>query len=133
MEVEEFGPAFRANVDELRAAMVGSADQGRPALGLAAPQVGCMQRFFLVQGWPEPFVNPVIERVGGETVVEEEGCLSFPVHVLVPVERPRRVWLSAQNTVGERRRFKLRGRDARCALHELDHLDGILITDRAAA
>lgn len=129
-EVETFDDDLAKAVHRLRVAMEVSGVEGRPALGLAAPQLGIMQRLFVIQGWPEPFVNPVVERVGEETEVAEEGCLSLPADLLVRVERPKRVWLRAQDSQGRERRFKLRGRNARCALHELDHLDGILITDR---
>lgn len=131
MEVEAFDDELAKTVHRLRLAIERSALEGRPALGLAAPQIGVMRRVFVVAGWPEPFVNPVVDRVGPETEVAEEGCLSLPADLLVRVERPKRVWLSAQDSQGRVRRFKLRGRDARCALHELDHLDGVLVTDRA--
>lgn len=130
MEVEAFDDELAKAVHRLRLAMETSAAQGRPALGLAGPQIGVMRRVFVIAGWPEPFVNPEVERVGPETETVEEGCLSLPADLLVPVERPKRVWLRAQDSQGRMRRFKLRGRGARCALHELDHLDGILITDR---
>lgn len=128
-DVEAFDDELAQLVRELRAAMEWSADRGRPALGLAAPQIGVTRRVFAIRCWPQPFVNPTIVTVSVETDHQLEGCLSLPQETLVPLERPRRLKLTAADMTGQRRTFKLRGRDARCALHEIDHLDGVLITD----
>lgn len=122
----------RAIADELRTALLWSAQNGRPGIGLAAPQIGIRRRVFVLAGFPHAFVNPRVLKTSVESAVEQEGCLSLPAHLFVEVTRAKWVKLAATDETGAARTFKLHARDARAALHELDHLDGILITDRAA-
>jgi peptide deformylase len=102
-------------------------------VGLAANQVGVLQRLFVVQPTaedePRALVNPEIVERSEETDVSDEGCLSM-VGVLVPVERNLRVTLEARDPTGEEVRLELEGMRARVMQHELDHLDGVLIIDR---
>jgi len=102
-------------------------------VGLAATQVGVLQRVFVFRNRDEDeahvAVNPRIVERGGEKEVDEEGCLSLQ-GVLVPVERHARVTLEAQDGSGKDVRFELDELAARVAQHELDHLDGVLILDR---
>ncbi|MDR9484847.1 MAG: peptide deformylase [Sediminimonas sp.] len=107
-----------------------------PGRGLAAPQVGVAKRVFVMDcGWkdgtpaPRVCVNPEIVSVSGEAVSGEEGCLSIP-GVLAGVERPEAVTLRYRDVDGGVREVALRGFEARCAQHELDHLNGILTLDR---
>jgi len=109
-----------------------------PGRGLAAPQVGVMVRLFVMDAtWkeggksPEVMINPRVLDRSPETETGEEGCLSIP-GVSTHIERPARVemeWTDVQGTV--QRRW-LDGFAARCAQHELDHLDGIVTFDRLA-
>lgn len=94
-------------------------------VGLAAPQIGVPWRLFILAEDPRPYVNPVIVRRSDESDVQEEGCLSLP-DVLVQVRRSLRVTVEAEGRIVE-----LEGLTARVAQHEIDHLDGVLITDRA--
>ena len=94
-------------------------------VGLAAPQLGVDWRVFVVVDDPQPFVNPVIVERSAETDVQEEGCLSLP-GIVVAVRRNLSVTIQAKG-----RRVRLSGMPARIAQHEIDHLDGVLITDRA--
>lgn len=97
-------------------------------LGLAAPQIGEAVRVFVLRGWPDPFINPEPVSYGEASNVMVESCLSLP-GVKVPVRRPTTIKITAERPGGGIRTFKLRGLDARAAQHELDHLDGKLITD----
>lgn len=117
-------------VEELRAALEWSRLNGRPGDGLAAPQIGIALQVFIVKGYP-PFVNPRITGFSRESEVKTEGCLSLPERVRVDVERPR--WVKAVNGRGSPSTIKLRDWSARVFLHEYDHLQGILCTDRAQA
>jgi peptide deformylase len=103
-------------------------------VGLAAPQVGVDKRVivFDVDDRLAALCNPVITEFGDETVVDGEGCLSVP-GVNVPVERSRRV--VCQGLTIEGREITIEAEDllARVLQHEIDHLDGILILDRAPA
>jgi peptide deformylase len=104
-------------------------------IGLAATQVGVLRRLFVCRLGEEDaeelraFVNPVASVAGDEHETEEEGCLSLQ-GVLVPVGRPARLTLDAQDLSGAPVRVELEGLDARVVQHELDHLDGVLILDR---
>ena len=102
-------------------------------VGLAATQVGVLQRLFVFRvGDSEDvtvIVNPEITKRSKETTVADEGCLSLQ-GVLVPVERAREVTLEAQDLVGEALRLELEEMDARVVQHEIDHLDGVLMLER---
>lgn len=106
--------------------------------GLAAPQVGITQRVFVMdptwkQGAPLPmiFVNPEVLQASERTVTQPEGCLSIPGDV-TEVCRPDQVRLRWQDVDGMWHEADFTGFEAACTQHELDHLDGILITDKAA-
>jgi peptide deformylase len=101
-------------------------------VGIAATQVGIVQRVFVFQkeeGDVVAVVNPVISERSDETETENEGCLSLQ-GVTMPVERNLRVTLEGKDPDGEELRLQLEGHPARVAQHELDHLDGTLILDR---
>lgn len=100
-------------------------------VGLAAVQVGILKRVVLVDvgdGLLE-LINPEIIAAEGEQD-GEEGCLSVPNQYGM-VKRPETVKVKAQNRRGEWCIYKGTGLKARCFCHELDHLDGILYSDRA--
>jgi peptide deformylase len=104
-------------------------------IGLAATQVGVLQRLFVFQ--PEDadavaVVNPELQDVSEETEVADEGCLSIQ-GITVPVERSLSLTLVGKDEHGSDVRFELEGYEARCAQHETDHLDGVLMIDRTTA
>jgi peptide deformylase len=103
--------------------------------GLAATQLGVMHRVFVYRGEPdapiEAFVNPRLEWASDETDAEEEGCLSIP-GLWVEVERARRVRIAGRDARGHERTVDAEGMEARVLQHELDHLDGTLMLDRAS-
>lgn len=98
--------------------------------GLAAVQVGVLRRAFIADtgdGLLE-LINP--EIVEEEGVQEEaEGCLSIPGECAI-TKRPAVVKVRAQNRHGKWFVFKAEGLKARCFCHEIDHLDGVLFTQR---
>lgn len=99
-------------------------------VGLAAPQVGILKRVFTV-GIGDIrlcFVNPEVLDTDGE-YLDIEGCLSIPGETGV-VKRPQYVKAKAMNENGEEFVIEAKNLLARCILHELDHLDGILFTDK---
>jgi peptide deformylase len=105
-------------------------------VGLAATQVGVLQRLFVFQ--PEEdedalaIVNPQITVRSEELETADEGCLSLQgVHV--PVERHVAITLEGLDLDGEPLRLELEELPARIAQHELDHLDGTLIIERTDA
>jgi peptide deformylase len=103
-------------------------------VGLAATQIGILRRFFVctLDGEDRVLVNPVVTPEGGDTEVEDEGCLSLGT-VRVPIERALRVKVEARDAAGEPVSLTLEEMDARVVQHELDHLDGVLLLDRTDA
>ena len=102
-------------------------------VGLAATQVGVLQRLFVFQPEeeeePVAVVNPEIVDRSAETETLEEGCLSLQ-NVHVPVERAVHVTLTGRDLGGGDVRLELEEIDARVVQHELDHLDGVLMIER---
>lgn len=102
-------------------------------IGLAATQVGVLQRLFVFQPGEDEdavaVVNPEIVERSDETDVADEGCLSIQ-GVTVPVERSLTVTLVGRDERGQDVRYSLEEYYARCAQHEADHLDGVLMLDR---
>ena len=102
-------------------------------VGLAATQVGVLQRLFVFQAAEDDdvttIVNPELTQRTDETEVADEGCLSLQ-GVLVPVERASGVTIEGLDIRGEPLRLELEEMDARVVQHELDHLDGVLMLER---
>jgi len=99
-------------------------------VGLAAPQIGLSQAFFIydVGEGLHLVANPqILERKGSAT--DEEGCLSIP-GVYGPIERPTEITLSYLDHTGKRRIHKYVDFEARVIQHEFDHLQGMLFVDR---
>ncbi|MDX6465303.1 MAG: peptide deformylase [Gaiellaceae bacterium] len=126
--VEEFDDELRTLVDRMKRLM-----HDANGIGLAATQVGVLQRLFVFHpnedDDPVAVVNPEIVERSKETDVAEEGCLSIQ-NILVPVERSITVTLAGRNEDGEDVRYELEDIYARAAQHESDHLDGVLMIDR---
>ena len=103
-------------------------------VGLAATQLGILRRLLVFQAGrdPEPtaLVNPNIEWLSDDIAVAEEGCLSLP-GVAMDVERSLHARLSGLDVDGEPVTLEASGLEARVLQHEIDHLDGVLILDRA--
>ncbi|MBE6054517.1 MAG: peptide deformylase [Clostridium sartagoforme] len=100
-------------------------------VGLAAPQVGILQRIFVIDVFDDyglrVFINPEILEVSG-TQLGEEGCLSVPGEA-AEVERPNYVKVKAINEKGEEFILEATELLARAILHENDHLNGKLFID----
>jgi peptide deformylase len=128
-EVETFDADLERLAEEMIELM-----RDAQGVGLAANQIGVLQRIFVVEVDDEPpfvAVNPrIVERDGEE--VADEGCLSLQ-QVHVPVERSATVTLAASDARGRPFELELEGLGARAAQHELDHLDGTLILDRTTS
>ena len=135
--IRRIGPAAARLADDLAA----TAARYPRTVGLAAPQIGAMWRMVFVNCAghklvPEPrspliLVNPmIVAHEGGE--IGREGCLSLP-EITANVRRPTRIEVSAVGIDGAALRLELDGFEARVVLHEIDHLDGVLILDRVAS
>ena len=101
-----------------------------PGLGLAAPQVGVQKRIFvydLGEG-PQVVINPEVSEERGEWAYDE-GCLSIP-GLAFELVRPKEVHLVGYDLHGNELSIEADELLARCFLHELDHLDGVLFIER---
>ncbi|MCW5874271.1 MAG: peptide deformylase [Anaerolineales bacterium] len=115
-----------------------------PGVGLAAPQINVPLRIVVIEyGEAESeeeeetvekqlftLLNPEISRMSREKEMGTEGCLSFP-GILADVERSLGVTVVAQDRNGEPLKIKAEGWLARIFQHEIDHLNGVLFTERA--
>ncbi len=126
--------AFIADLEETRRA-------GPAAVGIAAPQVGRLQRVVIVDvsntKKPAPnhghlvLVNPEITEWDGFEM-GREGCLSVPDYT-GNVIRATRIRLRALDPHGKPLEYEMEGFEARAVQHELDHLDGTLFLDRVVS
>ncbi len=106
-------------------------------VGLAAPQIGKLQRVFIVKykGKSKTYINPkLIKTFSGKVSKKKvknimEGCLSLP-HFYGPLRRPKKAKIEYTNEKGEKITETLGGFKAQIIQHEIDHLNGILFVDR---
>jgi peptide deformylase len=131
-DVTAFDDALRALADRMSNLM-----QEARGVGLAAQQIGVLQRILVYQADEEEpvraLVNPRLTESSETLETADEGCLSLgAATVVVGVERPDAVVIEAVSPDGEELRIEADGLTARVLQHELDHLDGVLILDRAS-
>ena len=124
-KVEKIDERVKTLLEDMRETMY-HAD----GVGLAATQVGVLKRIILVdvgEGLLE-MINPEIVKSCGEAL-DEEGCLSLPgVNGVVP--RPEAVTVKGLNPQGQEIVIEAKNLFARAICHEIDHLNGVLFTDR---
>lgn len=135
-QVADFGPGLQTLVDDMIETM-----RQAPGVGLAAPQVGNSERVIVVE-YPEDdeqedapkklyvVVNPEMKDLSSETELGIEGCLSIP-GLQGDVERALTVTVKGRTRRGQPIRIKAKGWLARIFQHEIDHLEGVVFTDRA--
>ena len=101
-------------------------------LGISANQVGLRYRVFAINCNPVYVCfNPrVIDQTNSNIILMDEGCLSFP-NLYVKIKRPRTIKVRFTKPNGDTDTMKFDGMTARCFLHELDHLNGIVFTSKA--
>jgi len=133
--VRDFGPALHALLDDMVETM-----RAAPGVGLAAPQVGVSQRIAVIE-YPEDdedpesplilfeIVNPEIIKFKGSEE-GQEGCLSMP-GLAADVTRATQIVVRAQDRHGKEIRIKAYDWLARIFQHEIDHLHGVLMSERA--
>ena len=128
-DVERFDETLLEEVHRMGHLMVDAL-----GVGLAATQLGLIHRVLTYRAGPDApivvVVNPKLEYASEEQEIAEEGCLSLP-GIAVDVERPIHVRVRARNEFGANMLVEASGLEARVIQHEMDHLDGVLIIDRA--
>ena len=142
-QVKTFGPALKQLAADMFETM-----HAANGVGLAAPQIGIAQRMTVIWIPPEVeeredgtqvevapeqsyvLINPQIVKSSDKEVIGQEGCLSLPGWY---GEVPRAAWVTVeyQDLDGKQRRIrKASGLLGRALQHEIDHLDGVLFTER---
>jgi peptide deformylase len=113
-------------------------------IGIAAPQIGVRKRIFLMEVDNNPrypdalalplliLINPTLTPLTEDREEVYEGCLSIP-GMRGPVKRVTKIRVDALDENGAKQSYEFQGPFARIALHESDHLDGILYFDRISA
>ena len=132
-EVEHFDEPLATLTERM-----GSLMQEARGVGLAATQIGILQRVFVYQGAEDApvtaLVNPRIVSMSDEQETGDEGCLSLGAStVIAPVARSVRISVEAVSPEGEPIAIEAEGLEARVIQHEVDHLDGVLTLDRTDA
>ena len=107
-------------------------------LGLAANQVGLDAQIFVMRPTAhaeitKPFavINPEIIEVSNEVIETKEGCLSH-IGLILTIKRPKNIVVQFLDIDAKECIIELSGIDARCFLHEYDHLNGVEFTDRVS-
>ena len=129
--IGEFGPELRRLADDMLETMYDA-----PGIGLAAPQVGVLQRILVMDcvkeegepARPMVLINPTVTWESEALNTYEEGCLSIPEQY-GDVERPAEVKVSWTDLDGNPQEEQFDGLWATCVQHEIDHLNGKLFID----
>lgn len=136
-EVVDITPEVKQFVADL----ISTLDSTNNGVGLAANQVGCLLRIFVIRpeiegedeefvlGPPEVYINPVLSAPSDEMELMLEGCLSLPA-LHAEVYRPISITVTAQDINGNQFTEEVTGFKAREIMHENDHLNGRLFIDR---
>jgi peptide deformylase len=131
-----FNPELQTLIDDMISTM-----REAPGVGLAAPQVGISDRIIVVE-YPEDdeqenspkklyvVINPEIKEISDESEMGIEGCLSIP-NLHGEVERALAVTVKGLTRHGQSFKIKAKAWLARVFQHEIDHLNGVVFTDRA--
>ena len=125
-KVHRFDPSLLKLVDDMFETM-----HNANGVGLAAPQIGMSIRVFVAEYEDRKVAvfNPEIVKAEGEAL-GTEGCLSIPGYVGDNIRRATKILVKGQDVHGKSIRINAEGWFARILQHEIDHLDGILFTDR---
>jgi peptide deformylase len=112
-----------------------------PGVGLAAPQIGVSQRLIVIEYGDDEdesvpkklyvMANPEIVQASEEVIDGIEACLSIP-RMMGQVDRHNEIVVRGHNRHGKPVKIKVDGWMARIFQHEIDHLEGVLFTDRAS-
>lgn len=130
----EVDPSADAELRTLCARMARSMYDA-PGIGLAATQIGVLKRVIVYDlddgSGLVALCNPRIVDSSDDTILDEEGCLSLP-GITVNIERAAKITCEAETLDGEQVSITAEDLHARLLQHEVDHLDGVLIIDRAS-
>jgi peptide deformylase len=125
---------IKSTIEDLAATLYDFQDSYGFGRAIAAPQIGVQQRIIFMHVQPMgprlPLINPEIIRRSSEMMELWDDCFSFP-DLMVRVRRHAEVGVRYTDESGERQTIDARDDLSELLQHEIDHLDGILATDRA--
>lgn len=137
--VDRFDESLRQLIGELKETLEKALipETGSQGVGLAAPQIGVSRRIILAKkikkrrqtGETVVLVNPEIFKASTQRELGIEGCLSVP-NTYGHVRRHLWIKIKALGEKGQKREFKAEDFYARIIQHEIDHLNGVLFTDK---
>ena len=127
--VLEIDNSIKKIVSDMERVLIAQDDP--PGVGLAANQVGILKQIIvvLVNNEPKVMINPEILDFSREYCIMNEGCLSFPQQ-FYDIQRPERVKVKYRGLNGHPMIEWHEGIEARCILHEIDHIRGIVFTEK---
>jgi peptide deformylase len=135
--IEEFSTSLTQSlIEDLRDTLASFRETTGYGRGIAAPQIGVLQRAIFIRMQPTGFcsalLNPEIIRASDEKFELWDDCFSFP-DLMVRVERAVQVQVAYTDEKGLPQRLEAEGDLAELLQHEIDHLDGILAVERAVS
>ena len=131
LDLLDFGTDDR-DPHEIAALLIAAMDR-YDGVGLAANQIGLDCRAFAMRMNNRPMVlfNPVITELAAETISMDEGCLTFP-NLWLKIARPESCRVIYHDADGNRLTNYFEGLNARIALHETDHVNGVVMTSKVS-
>lgn len=125
-EVEDMDERITELISDMKETMY-----SHEGVGLAAPQIGVLKRIIIIDvgDGPVVIINPVIQSSSGKKT-EIEGCLSVTKYI-AKVERPAKVKVTGYDEKFRAVSYDTKDLFARAVCHETDHLDGVLMIDKA--
>lgn len=130
--VKDFNRDLRCLVDDLADTLTDAKKKFSYGRGIAAPQIGELRRvvFIDMPSFRSALVNPKVVVLSPETFEVWDSCFSFDVSFFVLVDRLWNVKVEYSDLKGNRQALEAKGDLSELLQHEIDHLDGILATDR---
>ena len=126
----------RSQIRDLSDTLASFRDSKGYGRGIAAPQIGILERMIFIRMLPEgfcgPLINPHIVWSSEARLELWDDCFSFP-DLMVRVSRAAEVRVEYQDERGAKRTLDADGDLSELLQHEIDHLDGILAVDRAVS
>jgi peptide deformylase len=127
-KVDKIDEETTALISDMKVTLMAS-----PGIGLAASQIGVLKKVIYINFKDDEtefiIINPKIKAKSG-SIREAEGCLSYPNYEGI-VDRPKKVTVTGIDEKGRALVLEGEGLLARALCHEIDHLDGVLYTERA--
>lgn len=130
--VQDFDQSLKRLIDDLSDTLQDARKRFGYGRGIAAPQIGELKRVVLIDtpDFKSVLINPTITKLSPAKFEVWDSCFSFNVSFFVLVDRLRSIWVDYSDTEGNRQTLEAKGELSELLQHEIDHLNGVLATDR---